>query len=474
MESSTKSRPASLLRTIVFASLAATTLLSLALGLSLPGKGSYKRQKAEMYRRSGDTYVRMFYLARAGGWEQGGTRFLHHSKYHYQVSAAADASDVRSAVSLALVLDALGEERDAETLLAALRRPSTSRPGGSDVAYTYAILRSTQPRREYIEAAADFLRGLPPGRMTLAEAYQRIGEQERADEEWRAAEAEGLSLLSRIMPMLAVCGAMLALGLIGALVAIILRLLRWAAGPAAAEERASAPAGWGMREAVEALILWLFVLLMGGAAASAMLPADGQHAVLYQLAPPIVAGVAAIAWVLVASPAGTRLGWRGACWWRRVAVGVSAAGLAALPVLAIYQFLQDMQLRQFYAHAQNLPVRLPEEHPLLPMFVAEQGLWARVAFIVAACVVVPIIEETLFRGVLYRALRRQWSFAPAAFASAAIFAVAHLLWIGLVPYLLLGLLFAYLYERSGSLLAPWAAHGAFNGFNLAILLALCG
>jgi membrane protease YdiL (CAAX protease family) len=87
---------------------------------------------------------------------------------------------------------------------------------------------------------------------------------------------------------------------------------------------------------------------------------------------------------------------------------------------------------------------------------------------------VPVVEETLFRGVLYGALRRHWPFAPAALASGAVFAVGHLSLAGAIPYLLLGLLFAYLYERSGSLVAPWAAHGAFNAFNLAVLLALFG
>ncbi len=178
--------------------------------------------------------------------------------------------------------------------------------------------------------------------------------------------------------------------------------------------------------------------------------------------------------MLLTSPAGTRIGWRLTGWWRQAALGISAAGLSAAPVLGLHKLLQDLQLRHLYLRPRSLPAKLPEEHPLVPLFVGEEGWQWRAMLIVGACVILPILEETLFRGILYRALRRHWSFAPAAVGSAAIFAVSHLSWAGMVPYLLLGMVFAYLYERSGSLVAPWAAHGAFNGFNLAILLALFG
>ncbi|UCC67865.1 MAG: CPBP family intramembrane metalloprotease, partial [Armatimonadota bacterium] len=222
------------------------------------------------------------------------------------------------------------------------------------------------------------------------------------------------------------------------------------------------------------LILWLFVAMIAGAVLIAVMPAEAPHEAVYQLLVALVAGVPAIAWVLLTSPSGTRLGWRLAGWWRQVAAGISAAGLAAAPVLVLHQLLQDLQVRQMFLRPRGLTENLPEEHPLVPLFVGEQGWQWRAALIVGACVILPVLEETLFRGILYGALRRRWSFAPAALASAAIFAAAHLSWVGMVPYLLLGLVFAYLYERSSSLVAPWAAHGAFNAFNLAFLLTLYG
>jgi hypothetical protein len=87
---------------------------------------------------------------------------------------------------------------------------------------------------------------------------------------------------------------------------------------------------------------------------------------------------------------------------------------------------------------------------------------------------VPALEETLFRGILFGGLRRRWSYWPAALVSAAIFAVVHQHLAGFVTYLLLGLIFAYLFEASRSLVTSWAAHAAFNIFNLMLLFALFG
>jgi membrane protease YdiL (CAAX protease family) len=461
------------LRTIVFAVLAAAMLVAFATSLTAPSAGTYREERRKLYRRGGDTFMRMYYLSRAGGWEEGGQVFLARSRYYYQKSARADPSDVETVASLALVVALMGAGREGTTMLFAL---ATQQPVGPERTALYAanaLAYNTRPQQRSVDRARDFLMRVVPGRMILARAYERMGEQDLADAEWRAAEAEGLSLLRRLEVMLVVCGAMVAVGLIGLLAAIVGRFRR-RARPLATEDGRPPVALWGMREAVEALILWLFVATAASAVLAAAWPAGASREIVRNLLPGLIGGVAATGWVLLVAPGGRRLGWRAARWWRSVAVGVAAAGIAAPAVLALYTLLQDLQERHLYLRPRNLPVELPEEHPLVPLFATDQGWQARVILIVGACVVIPILEETVFRGILYRALRRQWSFAPAALASAAVFALVHLSWVGLAPYLLLGVVFAFLYERSGSLLAPWAAHGAFNGFNLVILLTLYG
>ncbi|MBI3324737.1 MAG: CPBP family intramembrane metalloprotease [Candidatus Omnitrophica bacterium] len=82
--------------------------------------------------------------------------------------------------------------------------------------------------------------------------------------------------------------------------------------------------------------------------------------------------------------------------------------------------------------------------------------------IVLACIVGPIAEEVLFRGVLFATLRVSTSRFIAVLVSSAVFAAVHTNLIGFLPILLLGCLLATLYERSGSLLSPIAVHMFHN------------
>ena len=82
----------------------------------------------------------------------------------------------------------------------------------------------------------------------------------------------------------------------------------------------------------------------------------------------------------------------------------------------------------------------------------------------------PIFEELAFRGLLYAILRRRLRFMPAALISAGIFAIAHGYGlIGFVSVLWSGFLWAWMYEKTGSLLPGMIAH-ALN--NLLVCLAV--
>lgn len=101
------------------------------------------------------------------------------------------------------------------------------------------------------------------------------------------------------------------------------------------------------------------------------------------------------------------------------------------------------------------------EHPVLP-FVAEGGLVFVVVFVLGA-VIAPIVEEVTFRGMLYGALRARMSVWGAGLLSAAIFALVHpTLPGGFLPIVALGLVFAILRERTGSLTPSMICHGVNN------------
>jgi uncharacterized protein len=82
----------------------------------------------------------------------------------------------------------------------------------------------------------------------------------------------------------------------------------------------------------------------------------------------------------------------------------------------------------------------------------------------------PLFEELAFRGLLFAILRRKFSFLPAALISAGIFGIAHGYgWVGLLSVCWSGVLWAWIYEKTGSILPGILAH-AIN--NLLVCLAV--
>jgi uncharacterized protein len=82
----------------------------------------------------------------------------------------------------------------------------------------------------------------------------------------------------------------------------------------------------------------------------------------------------------------------------------------------------------------------------------------------------PLFEELAFRGLLFAILRRKFRFLPAALISAGIFGIAHGYGVvGLLSVCWSGVLWAWIYEKTGSLLPGIIAH-AIN--NLLVCLAV--
>jgi len=90
----------------------------------------------------------------------------------------------------------------------------------------------------------------------------------------------------------------------------------------------------------------------------------------------------------------------------------------------------------------------------------------REALFVMAVVIAPCAEEFLFRGLLYRALDREWGGWRAVLGSAAFFAVYHpmLSW---VPVGLLGVVNAVIFKKTGFLAPAIVTHMVYNAIILA-------
>lgn len=119
---------------------------------------------------------------------------------------------------------------------------------------------------------------------------------------------------------------------------------------------------------------------------------------------------------------------------------------------------------------QALGIRPPTE-PIQELLLEERG-WVVGLTVVLACVIGPVAEEVLFRGVLFGALRRRSSRLVAMVISGALFSAAHTNAVGFVPILLLGCVLADLYERTGSLLSPIAVHMVHNSLLVGTALTL--
>ncbi|MGZ8481334.1 MAG: CPBP family intramembrane glutamic endopeptidase [Candidatus Limnocylindria bacterium] len=90
--------------------------------------------------------------------------------------------------------------------------------------------------------------------------------------------------------------------------------------------------------------------------------------------------------------------------------------------------------------------------------------------VVAVVILAPIAEEVFFRGVAFNAWLRERGRRFAYIGSAALFAAIHASLVSLVPIFLLGLALAWVYRRTGSLLAPIAMHATFNAISIGIAL----
>lgn len=93
----------------------------------------------------------------------------------------------------------------------------------------------------------------------------------------------------------------------------------------------------------------------------------------------------------------------------------------------------------------------------------EAGLWGLAFAVVSACLLAPLAEEVLYRGVLFRSLRNRLGLAAAAVLSSAVFALLHFYnGYGLASVGIFGTACALLYAARGSLWSCIVLHMVYN------------
>lgn len=87
-------------------------------------------------------------------------------------------------------------------------------------------------------------------------------------------------------------------------------------------------------------------------------------------------------------------------------------------------------------------------------------------FFIVGAVFAPLVEETFFRGFLFQGFRARYGWQAGMLLSSAIFAIAHLDLVALIPTFILGNVLAYVYHRSNSIWPGVVLHFLVNAFGL--------
>ena len=121
-----------------------------------------------------------------------------------------------------------------------------------------------------------------------------------------------------------------------------------------------------------------------------------------------------------------------------------------------------------------LPLPPPPISPIKQLI--EQGGLSIIAVFVMTVAMAPLLEETLFRGLLQSTLRKKISPLPTMIIVSLIFTIPHTLsfglyWPALVIIMIASLILCYLRERYQSLWYPIFFHAGFNLLSFLLLLA---
>lgn len=114
----------------------------------------------------------------------------------------------------------------------------------------------------------------------------------------------------------------------------------------------------------------------------------------------------------------------------------------------------------------------PPGHPMAAFLLEERAPGALAIAVLVVVGLGPIAEEVFFRGFVYPAVRNHLGIPHALLVTAAGFAVLHGNWASFLPITVLGLVLGYVYERTGTLVAPVVVHVMHNSGMVLLLVAL--
>lgn len=112
------------------------------------------------------------------------------------------------------------------------------------------------------------------------------------------------------------------------------------------------------------------------------------------------------------------------------------------------------------------------DNPITPLLIRSEDLESRVIIFLNIAIAAPFFEELFFRGYVYSKMREFMDGRKSAITSGAIFAMAHLSLVNILPLTILGYFLARSYEKSGHILTPMLFHAVWNSGSYFVILFL--
>ena len=117
---------------------------------------------------------------------------------------------------------------------------------------------------------------------------------------------------------------------------------------------------------------------------------------------------------------------------------------------------------------EHIQIKPPEQQAVVTLRLASSWI-DRLVLGIVTILLAPVAEETLFRGIIYPAIKQAGFPKTALWVTSLLFAAIHTNLPTFLPLLLLAIILTFLYEKTDNLLAPIAAHSVFNAVNFAAL-----
>lgn len=146
---------------------------------------------------------------------------------------------------------------------------------------------------------------------------------------------------------------------------------------------------------------------------------------------------------------------------RAIVLGVAVVAVALPLTLGLNGLCENLLARLFGK---------VEMQPTMKILESSISLPQRLYFGFSAIVLAPLLEEILFRAILYRGIRQRGHPRLALWGSSLLFATIHFSVLTFVPLTVLAIILALLYDKADHLAAPIIAHSIFNAANFFLYL----